>query len=290
MLRSKKMFSFLGIISVITIILRTLLIINNTDDAGLYINLQSNVILWLNFILIISSAGMFILPFFDDMPEENRSRNKDKLLGISMACFGGVIMFVGLVEFFTILQLVWSGNIKEMQYFLFNTPNALMKIITSLISFITGWMTAMLAIKVLNNKPIYNNYGVSVMFIIWAIMRAMLFTKVNTTVVSIADNLYSIITIICSILFLFGVSEILFDIKIKTGYKIAVSSGNLLIIYGLLKTVPNYIAIIMHENTFFSIKDTNGITDIMLSLFAVIFLYIIIFSKGENKKLFDRSE
>ena len=57
--------------------------------------------------------------------EENRTRNRDKLLGFSMMIFGGVMMFIGLVDFFYILQIVWSSNIKEIISLISMTPNLL---------------------------------------------------------------------------------------------------------------------------------------------------------------------
>lgn len=288
MLKSKRCFLSLGFIGIVVVILRTILIINNTDNRGLYINQSSKIIILLKVVLFIFNILFFILPFFDITPDENRSRNKDGLLGISMAIFGGVIMFVGLVDFFTIFQLIWSPNVKELEYLLLNTPNAIIKVISSVVSFITGWVTTTLSIKILNHRPVSNNYMLAVMFVIWSVIRAMLFTKVNSTVVTIADNLYSIITVIFAILFLFGFSKILFDVNYKSGYKMVISSGFLTIIYGLLCTVPNYIAFILGENTFFSIKDTDGIANLAISIFAIIFLYIIIFSKGENSQMFER--
>ncbi|MBP0979637.1 MAG: hypothetical protein J6C55_03235 [Oscillospiraceae bacterium] len=118
----------------------------------------------------------------------------------------------------------------------------------------------------------------------------MLFTKTHDTIVTIDDHLYSIITIMFSILFLFGLSRLLFDIDYKSGYKMAISSGFILIFFGILDTVPNYIAFFMKKNIFFSVKDTNGIMDLSLAIFAIIFLYIIILKKGEKTIMFKRPE
>ncbi|MBP0979636.1 MAG: hypothetical protein J6C55_03230 [Oscillospiraceae bacterium] len=124
---SKKVFGSLGFVSLIAVILRTILIINNTDSRGFYINQSSKLVLFLRIIFICFWALAFILPLFDEFPSENRSRNSDKLLGVSMAVLGGIIMFVGLVEFFVMFQLIWSPNFLEIKYLISNTPNSIIK-------------------------------------------------------------------------------------------------------------------------------------------------------------------
>lgn len=289
MLKSKKIFLPLCLVSIVTIILRTMLIINNTDELGFYIE-KTPVLTCLNLTLIIFSLICFIVPMFDKFPEENRSRNNDKLLGITSAIFGGVLMFVGLVDFFVMLQLLWSFDFREIIYLLLHTPNSITKILYLIVSFFTGWMLTMTSMKILNNKPVYNNYGLSVMFLTWTVMRILLFVKINTTIVTIADNLYSVIMMIASMVFLFNVSRILFDENYKKGYKWALFSGFILILFGLLSVVPNYIAWFMNQNAFFSIKDTETILTEMLTLFAIVFICVIIYSKGENVKMFERNE
>lgn len=288
MLKSKRLFIGVWFVSAIAIILRTILIINNTDNRGLYINENSKLLLALKIILIISTLVLFFIPFFDNFPDENRSRNNNSLLGIFMMIFGGVIMFVGLVDFFVLIQLIGTDNLNEFKFLLVNTPNASMKLLTSIIAFITGWNVTTLAIKVISNKPVYNNYFLGIIIIIWSVFRAMLFIKTNTTIATIDDNLYSMITIVFSISFFFGVSKLMFDINYKSGYRMAISSGFMVLLYGLLATVPNYIAFILGKNTFFSIKDTGGITDIAIAIFSILFLYIMLYTTGENSKLFAR--
>lgn len=288
MLKSKKIFFSLGFFCVLAVVLRTVLIINNTSNEGFYIDQSSKLVLLLRIIFIGFSLVAFILPLFDNFPNENRSRNNDKLLGLSMSVLGGIIMFVGLVEFFVMFQLVWSSNFSELIYLIKNTPNSLIKIIFSIVSFVTGWFITTISVKILNNRSICNNYFLSVVLVFWGVLRAMLFTKTHDTIVTIDDNLYSVIAIIFSISFLFGVSRLLFDIGCNSGYKMAISSGFVMIFFGILDTVPNYIAFFMKKNIFFSVRDTNGIADLSLAMFAVVFLYIIIFKSGENINVFER--
>lgn len=288
MLKSKRVFIGVGFVSVITIILRTILIITNTDSRGLYIDKNLKLVLCLRVILIISTLLLFLIPFLDRFPDENRSRNNNSLLGMFMIIFGGVIMFVGLVEFFILIQLIGSDNFNEFKVLLTNTPNAIMKLLTSVIAFITGWNVTTLAIKIINNRPVYNNYFVGIMLVFWSLLRAMLFSKVNTTISNIDDNLYSMLTTIFSISFFFGVSNLMFDVDRKSGYRIAISSGSIVLLYGLLATIPNYIAFIFGKNTFFSLKDTDGITNIAVAVFAILFLCIILYTTGENSNLFEQ--
>lgn len=286
MVKSKKMFGVFLIITLITICLRTMLIINNTGVDGMYIHESSTMVNILKAITIISCLFFWVLPYLDKAPEENRTRNKDKLLGFSMMIFGGVMMFIGLVDFFNILQVVWSPNIREIISLISMTPNAVIKIILALSTFISGWMTSTISIKVLSGVPINNNYLVSIMFTVSLFIRGLLFFKCTSTIATISDNAYTILAISFGTLFLYSACRLLFNCEIKSGYRLAVSSGYLAIFFGLLNTVPNYVAFFMKKNLFFSVKDTNGISNIAVAFFAIIFLFIILFSDGEIKNMF----
>ncbi len=291
MFKSKKWFLWFGLFSVISIVLRTILIINNTDISGLYINQSSSLITTLKIVCFIPTFIVLFVAFVvpsNKVPSENRSRNKDKLFGIFFAIFSGAMMFIGLVDFFNIYQSLWSPNFEELKYLIFNTPNSITKILFSVTSFVVGWMSMTLSMKILNKVPVNNNYSLSAVLVLWAVIRSMLFTKTNNTIVTIEDNLYSIIAIIFSISFLFGFSQILFDINCKSGYKMMISSGFVCAFYGLLATVPNYIAFFMGKNLFFSMKDTNGIANFVISVFAITLIYIVLYSEGENTAMFDR--
>ena len=84
MCKSKKMFGVFLIITLIAMYLRTILIINNTGVDGMYIHESNTMVSVLKAITIISGLFFWILPFLDKAPEENRTRNRDKLLGFSM--------------------------------------------------------------------------------------------------------------------------------------------------------------------------------------------------------------
>lgn len=288
MLKSKKLFVGIGLMTVISIILRTMIIVNNTDVSGLYIDRLSGLVGLLKIICVVVTVMALIVPMIDKMPEENRVRNRDKMLGISMIVFSGVMMFIGLVDFFNIYQLVWSTNFAEMQYLLLHTPNSIVKILFSVLSFVTGWVCMTLSMKVLNKVPVNNSYSLSLWLMLWTAVRAMLFSRSNNTITAIADNLYSMIAIIFAISFLLGFSKILFDENCKSGYKMMISSGLICIFYGLMATVPNYIAFFMGKNLFFSVKDTNGVGNLLVAFFAVAILSIIFYSDGENTSMFER--
>lgn len=287
MCKSKKMFGVFLIITLIAMYLRTILIINNTGVDGMYIHESNTMVSVLKEITIISGLFFWILPFLDKAPEENRTRNRDKLLGFSMMIFGGVMMFIGLVDFFYILQIVWSSNIKEIISLISMTPNSVMKIILALFTFISGWMTSTISIKVLSGAPINNNYLLSMMFTVSLFIRGIIFFKSTNTIATIRDNAYTILAISFGTLFLYGACRLLFNCEIKSGYRIAVSYGYLAIFFGLLNTVPNYVAFFMKKNLFFSVKDTNGISNITIAIFAIIFLVVILFSDGERQNMFE---
>ena len=287
MLKSKMTFNFLGLVSIVAIILRTLLVINNTDDRGLYINEGSPIILIFNTLLIISTLVFLIIPMIDKMPEENRCRNKDKILGPILTILGGFIMFMGLVDFFVIIQLVGSNNWNDFRYYLMMTENGLMRLIISVITFITGWMVTNLSMIIISKKQTANRYGVAIMLAIWTIARAMLFTRSNTTIANIANNMYSMISIISAISFFLGFSKLMFGVDVKSGYRLSLVSGFITALYGMLASIPNYISFFLGKNLSFSIKDIPSIANLSISIFTVIFLFILTYSKGENKDVFN---
>lgn len=284
MTKSKMLFPIFLIVVLFCVAVRSILIINNFDPmTNFYINSEDFNVKMLITVLWITSVLCLLIPFLDKIPEENRIRNNDKLLGLVTGIFSAIVMFTSFMGISTLIQTMPFDSSAQ------GRQNAFFMVIEIGVGLLLSFMLTSIAVIIYNKRTIVKRYIVTILFVVWTILRSLIFVRTVNTIATVPDNLFCILTILCSVLFLFGIGRLLFDVDYIKGYKIAVPFGFLTVLFGFLHSVPNYIVYFMNKHITFSPLSTDNLLSLGIAVYAVTILLIILFTKGEKEELFERN-
>lgn len=236
-------------------------------DTGFYKEGHISVPL-LTFVIIATFIILIVLPFLLKPEYVAPDKSELRLTG-AFGVILGISLFI--VSIFNFLAIDETELLFEGMYF------------TEIFGILSGVYFVVLGIKLVVEKgPLKSLLLFSLVPIIWSTMKLFISFVQYTMIANISEILFEVLSLAFFPVFLYGHARIITNIKSKFGFNIVISFGLLSSFFGLVSTLPKYIAVFFKIST---IPITNGLPDFLnltLSLYIIVFIVGLIFK--DNSK------